>query len=362
MRRSLELVLATVATLTLGCSTSTTPGGNAAVEDVPALYADAFCDNVDTCGGPLIEAFLGGNDCVDIFGPAITDGQLPLWQAGIEAGTIAYDGSMVSACLREIDRLGCAAFNARDIEACVAVFTGTVAAGGVCNSNEECTGSLYCDSGSACPGTCATRRAAGAACGDDETCTSGLTCEDGECTQPAALGAACGGDSAPDCALPGFCVGEDDDAGTPGTCRNIDDVFTASIGEPCDVENGVFCTGDASCALVEADFMTGATTWTCVAPSASGGSCNAGFPDPCPSGQGCDADIFSGSLDGTCQALPNAGMPCADSFIGAACADGLSCVDETCASIARLGAACEVGEGCASGFCEAGVCSVPACG
>jgi len=92
----------------------------------------------------------------------------------------------------------------------------------------------------------------------------------------------------------------------------------------------------------------------CVGASSSGGTCNLGFPDPCPSGEACDAMPFmaGGSFEGSCQALPVAGEPCDQGR----CVPGSTCDGTTCRATQHLGGACTADGECYSGNCDGTTC------
>jgi len=342
--------------LIVACGQSTTTSGPE-IEEVPPMLAQTICDVASDCFGPFAEVFLT-TDCVGTFTAGVEDTSLPRWQASIEEGDLVYDGSEIAGCLAEIRGAGCDAFTLRLLETCGAAFDGQVAIGDACDSNDECAGDAYCELGASCPGTCATRKAAGSACVTDEECVSGTGCtDDGICGRPPGRGDSCTGD----CGGGTICVGADEEEGTPGTCMTIDEVFTLEAGAECDIEGGEFCEPDLSCAVDEVDLIGGTATFVCVAESSSGGTCKVGFPDPCPTGEFCDANPDLGVFEGTCTSLPGAGQPCHDGDLGAGCAGTLQCVDGTCTAIQRLGASCGGDEECYSGNCSGGVCTEPVC-
>ena len=361
----LRSTLTALALLAVACSSSTTAGGSGPdITEVPGLFATAFCAKFEECAGPVADLFLGGTDCEGSFGATLSDATLPLWQAAIERGTLVYDGRQADECLAAVEAGSCG-LSERDQPECAALLEGAVAAGSPCTVEAECAGAAYCAFDGSCPGTCVARGSAGAACNDDAHCVSGLSCQanTGRCQANGGPGAACEGTSAPGCALPAICLGQDEEAGTPGTCTLLSDALSAPVGSACDPQAGRLCEVGAACVLDSFDVATMTLGWLCVAPSSPDGPCKLGIPDPCPRGQYCDADPeATGRLDGSCVDLPAAGEPCAES-LGGNCAEGLVCRgDGTCGSIQRLGGSCTNGSQCASGSCDGSLCVVPECG
>ena len=124
---------------------------------------------------------------------------------------------------------------------------------------------------------------------------------------------------------------------------------------------GPFCMEGLSCAIT--GFMPGSgVTAECIGPADSGGTCNVGFPDPCPEGEYCDADLMSGEIEGTCTALPTDGEPCVEGAVFRACAAEHVCSEGTCKSVGRIGDPCDADEQCYSGNCDGGSCAeAPLC-
>ena len=319
-------------------------GGDAAnIEDLPNAYAQATCDVFEECFGSFADDVFGS--CVEFLRSQIEDQTLPLWESAIAAGTLEYDGAAANRCLDAVRGASCAAVTLEPA-ACTDVFVGSVATGSSCATSEECAGDAYCLVESMCPGTCTATVGSGMPCGDDEECSTDLVCIDGTCGSPVGEGASCVDDD--ECA--GFLSCFND------RCTSLPDLATAGSGDSCDPDAGVLCRPGLSCVVVGFDLMTETVMWECVGSSSSGGACNFGAPDPCPSGQACDADIGSGSFEGTCQQLPTAGMPCE-----VQCATDLECIDGTCRELQRLGSSCTSGEECYSSECSGGVCVTPSC-
>jgi hypothetical protein len=100
-----------------------------------------------------------------------------------------------------------------------------------------------------------------------------------------------------------------------------------------------------------------AVTYVCATEAQSGGACKVGFPDPCPDGEFCDANLAGGSAEGTCHKLSTEGQACAGS---SKCAPGLVCDGtETCRVLQSIGGACVDDVVCYSGACADGKCTAP---
>lgn len=334
-------------------------GMNTPIENVPERFAEAYCAQLEQCGGgPLIRLFLQGADCSEQLTRELRSQQLPRWQQAMEAGTLEYDGRALDSCIQQIESLGCDVFTQRAFDACEGAFMGQVEPGGTCNVDIECSGSRICRfPDDTCPGTCGERRGEGSSCSDDEECMSGLLCQQGTCTDPAASGEPCGTSDHPGCALPNTCVGADAEAGEPGTCQPLEELLTEAEGESCNLEGGPYCMDGLSCAVT--GVSGGQAQFECVASSESGGSCRVGFPDPCPNGEYCDAEPMNLEFEGTCTALPTDGESCRQGELAARCAPDHTCVDGTCARVGELGAECGDDAECYSDRCEDGRCTEP---
>lgn len=341
-----------------GCGDDGGGGGSVTLDEYGAGTAAATCEIFEECyGTDLLETFAGA-DCVGRFSRIYDEAVVPQLEAAIAAGTITYDGGRAAACLDALESAGCGIVDRMPPPPCDEALVGTVAPGGACALNEECSGDSYCRIEAACPGTCQARVSSGAPCSADDACQAGLRCFDGACQAAAGEGAACGGPSGIECAGGLVCIGaQDAGAGTPGrtgNCQPVTTVQIGAVGDLCDFQGGMLCQPGLSCALTG---VSGGTTpvFECVAAASSGGTCNLGFPDPCPFDHTCEGVMPGmGDFEGTCTPLPGAGEPCRSGR----CADGTRCAsDDTCRTVQGLGGACTEDADCFSGYCDAGACA-----
>jgi len=350
------VTLVTVAAA-LSCGGSSDDGGTSSIPiaDLPKDLADAECKIFEQCEGALIKIFLNGEDCRTLFERRVQNSDFSQLEAGVKAGNVSYDGKAAAECLKEIDSRSCDALSNRTFDSCDRATEGTVAAGGDCTHDFECTGTAFCKYSGSCPGKCTDKQVAGASCTADDQCQDGLVCSEKTraCIKPAANGEACGL-TAPPCTPSLMCAGETDNTG--GTCRPWQEVFVGKTGAACALTSGLLCTTDLACVIDNLQQLTG----TCQAIASSGGACKrAAIPSGCPSGEYCDG--AQTSLDGTCKQLPAAGQPCATILGKPACAPYTRCVTGTCQALQDNGNACTIDGICYSGHCVTGVCRTSAC-
>lgn len=357
--RLVALVAAAAPVVLLGaCGSSDEGGGNGGgtsvpLADVPGMAAEVLCDNIEQCVDPtLFSLFTNGEDCVATNTRQIAEGDFAAIDAAVQDGRVVYRGDLVQDCLDGLAALGCDALASNTVEACNLALQGTVDEGGDCELDEECKGTLYCKANGACPGTCSPREAPGASCELDDQCDDGLVCAQGACVAPGKEGAACN-DATP-CRFDFLCVGEDDTAGTPGTCKAGSDVFTNTTGQPCDLVGGSWCAAGSHCAAVDVT-MQGEVVWECVAAVGSGAACNAAVPDMCPDGEYCD--VPQDMIAGTCAPMPVDGEPCVENGFTAQCATGHRCDGGTCRKRQGNGGSCSDDDVCFSDNCTGGVCA-----
>jgi hypothetical protein len=175
---------------------------------------------------------------------------------------------------------------------------------------------------------------------------------------PGGEGDTCGGGTNPGCELGLLCFGEDEEAGTPGSCTNPDDIFTEQEGGACDIQEGPMCEIGVSCVLTGGG--AGGPTFECQAEVASGAACSIGFPDQCPDGEWCAGiDLEAMDFEGACEPLPGEGEGCAATFGPANCESGLTCStdSQTCVDVVAIGEDCDEDAGCFSDNCDSGTCS-----
>ncbi|HEU5074292.1 MAG TPA: hypothetical protein VFU02_08965 [Polyangiaceae bacterium] len=253
--------------------------------EVPAAYASVFCDLTERCN-PFFKAFIPGNECEDYFISTLNAQGFDDIVDAVEDDRAIYNGEKMQDCLDELSARSCDEIGDPDPESCDEAATGTVERGGDCTTDIECEGDSICQFSDGCPGTCTGKLNAGDTCSGDDQCDDGLVCsgDTQRCVAPAQEGDDCDGGVAPPCASDAlFCLGDDEEAGTAGTCHAADEVFTGKPGDECDFEEGPLCEDGSACAIVDLDPLT----LECVEVAESGEDCPFGAPNSCEAGSYC---------------------------------------------------------------------------
>ena len=253
----------------------------------------------------------------------------------ISTGKVLYDGSKARSCIDSLNgisscaRSDLAALNFDANCGNVAIFTGTVPAGGPCFFKEECAGGgtcqktdSSCTTAQCCAGTCAVAPASVAVGGDcsaaGATCVTGSNCVyDGStspptetCQNPGGAGAPCVSISS--CANPFYCDAPSATCKSPVATGGACDPSVGSLGcnnanDRCDPIT-LLCTprlglrsacqpSDDGCVSYA---VCDATTSTCVERPVVGASCDPTNGPSCLGGN-CDA------TSATCTLTPTAG-------------------------------------------------------
>ena len=240
------------------------PGGDPSVDESYQCLTEAGCSLISRCL-PIV-AF---DDCVKM-DLRLFDVRAYLHRAlvaeAIEEGIITFHPDEVAACYSTLTEMSCAELFERegfdDLSVgriCPAVYTGSVAADGVCFTSLDCEapGSL-CNFGVCevddfcCPGTCVFPSAIDAPCGDTP-CQPGAYCVDGICRSGEAV-APCS--STADCDAGLWCNG--------GTCE-------------AELESGASCTQLEECPGPEICLVPpGAKAGTCARVDQADAPCNDG--------------------------------------------------------------------------------------
>lgn len=276
-----------------GGASGSSSGGYFAPEAC-ADYAKAVCSQYDKCTPFEIKVVYGDEPTCEqrvrlACTPAVEAPGTTISPNSVGQCAVAYNSDTCAELLDNAQPSACA-------------FVGSVAVGGACGSDMQCS-SGYCRLAlaSTC-GTCATRAQSGQAgpdggpaCIVDTDCAATLICGNGKCVAPGAMGAACS-TSAP-CSRTLACIG--------GSCATPYPVGHAcSAATDCDGANGAVC-----------DMVT---TKACIATgtAAAGAACgviNKGLT-VCTAGATCENVSTAGI--GTCH------QPAAD---GAPCGPGIGC-------------------------------------
>ena len=330
----------------VGSDASTTTG---TIADVPAALAAALCDAREACVGPArLAALYDGNTCADVVAAELEDGSMSQIEVSVTASVLIYDDSVLDDCLSDVRAQGCAVSESRLPAKCREALLGIVATGDDCNTDFDCEGDAFCDFGSpqpSCPGACAARGAADAPCTEDNQCQDGLLCTPaGTCQAPVATSGDCDGDSKI-CGLQDICV-----AGT-GTCMSQDVVYAQTENADCTPDTGTLCLSDINQGI---SLVCAADSKTCVPVSLANEACVPGsIPDACPINQYCHP------TQEVCVERETAGRACTGR--AKECAAGLTCLNDACERIGRLGDACDSDWACYSYHCNlvSGMCEAP---
>jgi len=340
--------------------------GGIPLEETPHVYATAYCSLLERCEGFLFDLITAYEDCVAVTEERLRQGGLAALTEAVDDGRVEYHGELMQACLDAVNARACDELTTRGIPECEAAVSGTAAKGESCELNEECEGSLICETSGSCPGTCVERYSAGEDCAADDECADGLVCSKvtAHCVKPAQVGEACEGGVEVQCDSGLFCGGADADKMQSGLCAPISSVELGGAGAACDPGSGALCETGLSCVLT--GFENDALKWECRAPSVAGGNCGVGLPEDCVDGQYCPLtplEVIAGTVTATCTPLPTAGEACATRPLGAlmpACAPYTRCGgDGKCIGFRDLGESCTNSDVCYSGLCADGACEPP---
>jgi hypothetical protein len=325
-------VIMVVFVMLAACGEDSSGGPYIPIQMFDSAFHDAQCKHAVACGefpdqATCLKYSLTGT--TGIFSS-------PQIEAAVLAGKIYFDGARFASCVAFLAAETCDLTDAdgRDPppEICKRLFRGTVAAGGACAFDGECTSevcNLACGQGTCCQGTCV---------GDTppapEVLSSiGQSCQVNGCVaksfcNPSKICTALKTASMA-CTSPGECDYGLDCIGTPTTtCRALPTLAQACPDGLCRDE-GLHCTGGAC-------LEVGLPGATCAVNS----DCSPYFR--------CDAGVTN-----RCIAYPAVGESCAQTF---QCADSAtvycSQLSNMCTAVKAVGDACMNGIECGSGFCD----------
>ena len=364
MRKLSAIVMVSAVLAACGGNSEFTAGGAIPIEQLPSELAQALCSAEQSCAPFFYGVAFQNSDCKTVLSQQLQDALFSQVQVAITGNTVKYDANKARSCVSAVTVGSCGVLDNNLPQICTDALAGTVATGGECDIDAQCAGLSRCEvTAGVCPGKCAPRASAGVACSADKDCALGLTCSaaTSHCASPAALGEACKGGSAAECAAGLLCVGNDEDKKTAGTCQTQASTLTKKLDEACDLQQGPWCASGLSCV---AEAIT-PVAYKCHAIAAPGGECGLALPGQCPSGQYCPlalADLITGKLKANCQALPAQGEACAPALSLSRCAGNLVCDVTTtplkpiCVARHGLGESCSDNALCASQQCRAKVC------
>jgi hypothetical protein len=263
----------------------------------------------------------------------------------ITAGRVVYSPTQAAACAAALGAVTCALFSSPTPAACDLVLTGTVANGGSCYLDVDCSTGWCNSTASTCPGTCQAFAQLGGSCAT-VSCGPGLTCDGTPrtCKAESAASGPC------PCQAGLWC----DDAVSPGTCK------VPQTSGACATSNAGQCAIGYAC--------VGTPSTTCQSTVGLGGDCTAS-DTLCGLGYSCDAATHK------CVSWPKLGEACGSSSSNMMCIASYCdvVVTNVCVAYKQVGApctypidimACEPGSTCdaATSTCKASAtmtCQVP---
>jgi len=334
--------------------------GDTSLENLDRLgpvLADAQCRYEEQCSPhPKYSSYSGG--CLGVLEPKLEKTVEAQVRAGVAAGTIRYDWSVLAKCLERWTTPDCLAGIPEDLEClggtmdgiaptcryparfeCPGGLDGTVELGRLCKIDLECAGDAFCEKKADCYGVCTPRGAEGVKCDPfAQPCTPGSICP----------------------------FHSDNPSVVPGVCTRLREEGESGC-------EGIGCTGSLACRMaVGADGTT--DHGTCVRPEvvALGHLC----VDPsyvCPSGSACVAhpNPDNGTRGDYCAPISASGEPCLPGWASddpGSCPIGEFCrfvdfaedAQPNCTPDRKLGEACAYPEHCEVPLeCVDGVCAVP---
>jgi hypothetical protein len=301
-RRSWIWAAATVAAVvTAACSSSS---NNVSPTQACSDLATAICNKLQSCSSIEVQLAYGSvSEC-------ITRAQITC-PGDITASGSGATTANIEACAQAYTSASCSDLESNTTPSACEI-PGTLAAGTVCGTDQQCVGpNGYCKiaAGSTC-GACATKAAAGGTCTSSNDCQGGLVCGGTSCVSPGAAGAACS--ATHPCADPLVCSNTtcSSPAEAGQACQSTAD------GQTCDTIMGVICNPTT---LVCAQIQTASAGSPC-------GLISGGYT-LCSGGSTCNVDA-SGEM-GTCGAVAADGAACGGTS-AATCLAPSICVNNTC--------------------------------
>ena len=301
-----------------------------ALEDFAGCFYRALCEQEVRCN-PF---YKDREECETIF---LSNGgfsrRLEFFESAVAAGKTTFDGEAAATCFSQFETATCFSDGPDSVE-CDSIFIGTVAAGGSCIDDIECS-----VLGSYCTG---------------DSCDGSVQCCTETCFSPVEIGESC---AVAPCQPGDQCVFDENNvqvcqSGAPGTdCISNSDcdleAFCSDQSNECEADRPVAsacsessqCQGNLRC--------VGAT---CTPVDSVGAACNAS----CIGGLGC--------FDGQCSEVPGLGELCPNSRCNSltlVCAGAMG--SETCVSKQGVNEVCGPTLPCLPGLlCESDLPNPPA--
>lgn len=172
-------------------------GSSVTLDQLPAAYSKAVCDQNFKCSLAEDIGEKTKQDCLDEMSSGLTF-LLPTLRDSVQKGRSTYDAAQAGTCISSISALSCEQWRTGLAEpaGCKDLFVPKVAVGGTCGGDSECIGGT-CEgedilSDPPTDGVCQAEVlvAHGAACAIGDTCPDGDYC-DGTCKAKKAGGEAC---------------------------------------------------------------------------------------------------------------------------------------------------------------------------
>jgi hypothetical protein len=286
----------------------------AAVSDDQAAAdgASAFCTRVNTCV-PALTSLQWGDVAT------CTSKYKNVLLGTLHATGTSATAASLEACAQAIPAASCDDVLGRNLPDACKAKSGSLMDGQACGDNSQCMGKMCNIAPGKICGACSSPAAAGGACQSNDDCDYGLECGGGAamkvCTARVAAGQAC--DAMHPCLSTLACKA--------GTCGTPDPAGTpcAAGKDTCDTAHGVFCDPITS-ACVQVTFAK--PGGTCGIISSGIVLCESGGTDINTS---CGGFKYPATPTGTCVAPAADGMSCNDAT-GPSCVPPSLCVNGAC--------------------------------
>ena len=354
-------------TTTSGGASAVIPSGTGpvAIDQLPDEMAIAVCNLLYRCAGSAAVEYGGSSaQCLSDYENSFADQTLSQLKAAIALGTSGYDPVAMRSCLDVYPQLNCDYSNSPSLLAsCNGIWKGTVAIGGACTSNFECTGNpgtAYCASDGTCPGQCQALGLVGQPCANGDGCDAALECDSttNTCMNRLKAGDLCGSSATATGVCGGFTKCVQDAASALFHCENPFDTANANEGAICTASNG--CLGGLVCEATseQSDAAVPAAVMRCQKMATASSPCRYAYGNPCPDGQYCPAAYSQASTSAQCTNQVAPGQSCVGTSVSE-CQGNANCEGNLCVAIQRIGGPCSNDGDCYSDVCTNSVCVAP---
>src|SRR4051794_39406354 len=141
MQKLSAIVLVSTLLAACGGTSEFSSNGSVSIEELPDALGQALCQAQKSCNPFFYSIAFANVDCRSSLSKQLEEANLTQVQAAITAKTVHYDAVLAQRCVSAVSAGSCGVLDNHLPDVCRQALTGTVATGGDCDIDSQCSDS-----------------------------------------------------------------------------------------------------------------------------------------------------------------------------------------------------------------------------